>query len=93
MPRPKGSKNKKSVAAPALDLESIKQRIDAIEHEIDELNEALKAKKTELKALTKQKAEAEVAAAAKKAEADKAAILAAVEASGKTVEEILDLLR
>ena len=33
------------------------------------------------------------AAAAKKAEADKAAILAAVEASGKSVEEILEFLK
>lgn len=93
MPRPKGSKNKKSLAAPELDLSAITQQIDAIEEEIAELSETLKAKKAALKNLTKARVEAEAAAAAKKAEADKLAILAAFEASGKSVEEILELLK
>ena len=51
-------------------------------------------KKTDIiKQLVKLKAEAERVAAEKKAEEDKAAILAAVEASGKSVEEILELLK
>ena len=40
----------------------------------------------------KDKADADRIAAAKKAEEDKAKILAAVEASGKTVDEILEML-
>lgn len=41
----------------------------------------------------KDKAEADRIAAAKKAEEDKAKKLAAVEASGKTVDEILEMLK
>ena len=59
----------------------------------EKLSSDIKAKKTELKQLLKVKAKADKAAAAKKAEEDKASILAAVEASGKSVEEILELLK
>ena len=90
MPRPKGSKNKKK-AIP--DLETVTQQIEAAESEIEELSEALKAKKAALKVLMKEKLEAEAAAVAQKAEEDKAAILAAIEAFGKSVEEILELLK
>ena len=45
------------------------------------------------KASAAKKPVAKKAAASKKAEEDKAAILAAVEASGKSVDEILDLLK
>ena len=95
MPRPKGSKNKKTLATPvpALTADEIESRIAAVEAEIEELSEAIKAKKAEQKALSKERAKAVAAAAAKKAEEDRAAILAAVEASGKSVEEILDLLK
>ncbi len=92
MPRPKGSKNKKTVVVTDT-LEEIQARIAAIEVEIEELKKSLKEKKTLLKVLVKEKAEAEIVAAARKAEEDKAAILAAVEASGKSVEEILELLK
>ena len=51
------------------------------------------AKKAELKALVKAKAESDKIAAAKKAEEDKAALLAAFEQSGKSIEEILDMLK
>ena len=47
MPRPKGSKNKKSVAPV---VEDIDQKIAAAEAEIEELGAQLKAKKAELKA-------------------------------------------
>lgn len=95
MPRPKGSKNKKTLAADvsAQSVSEIDSRIAAVEAEIEELNEKLKARKVELKTLVKEKAKADAAAAAKKAEEDRAAILAAVEASGKSLEEILALLR
>lgn len=45
-----------------------------------------------MKKLMKDKVEADRIAAAKKAEEDRAKILAAVEASGKSVDEILELL-
>ena len=95
MPRPKGSKNKKQAGATTELLEtveSIDERIAAAEAAVETLGAELKAKKTELKGLLKQKAEAEKIAAEKKAEEDKKAILGAVEKSGKTVEEILEML-
>lgn len=93
MPRPKGSKNKKNTTAVTLQsVESIDEKIAAAEAAIASLTEELKARKTELKELTKQKAEAEAAAAAKKAEEDKAKLLEAIEASGKTVDEIIALI-
>ena len=91
MPRPKGSKNK--VKQPIQTVEEIDAQIAAINGEIDQLSEALKAKKAELKALNKAREEAEKITAAQKAEEDKAAILAAVASSGKSVEEILELLK
>ena len=46
-----------------------------------------------MKRYQKMKEDAERIAAEKKAEEDRAVILAAVEASGKSVEEILELLK
>ena len=98
MPRTKGSKNrvKKSVVQEVKDLqtvEGITDKIAEVEAEIDELNDSLKKKKLELKALQKAKVVAEKNAAKKKAEEDKAAILAAVEKSGKSVDEVLEFLQ
>ena len=98
MPRPKGSKNKKaatpSVAAELEQtVESIDERIADAEKAIEILTNDLKSKKAELKALTKLKERAVAAVAAKKAEEDREAILAAVAASGKTVDEIIALLK
>ena len=92
MPRPKGSKNKKAFEQ-VESIETIDERIAAAETAIASLSEELKAKKAELKRYQKMKEDAERIAAEKKAEEDKAAILAAVEASGKSVEEILELLK
>lgn len=92
MPRPKGSKNKKAFEL-IESIETIDERIAAAETDIASLTEELKAKKAELKQYQKMRDEAERVAAEKKAEEDKAAILAAVEASGKSVEEILELLK
>ena len=92
MPRPKGSKNKKAFEQ-VESIEVIDERIAAAEVAIASLAEELKAKKAELKRYQKMKEEAEQIAAEKKAEEDRAAILAAVEASGKSVEEILELLK
>lgn len=96
MPRPKGSKNRvkkvetvNKVQAP----EEIGKKIEEITAEIDKLGEEIKTKKAELKSLMKVKADMEKAAAAKKAEENKAKIMAAVEASGKSVDEILELLK
>ena len=88
MPRPKGSRNKKTML-----IENVDERISAVEREIARLTAEMKAKKTELRALTRAKLNADKAAAARKAEEDKQAILAAAEASGKTVEEIVALLQ
>ena len=93
MPRPRGSKNRPKAEAPVLDLNAIEEKMAALQSEIDELGETIKAKKAELKQLAKDKLAAEEAAIAKKAEEDKKAILDAVAASGKSVEEILELLK
>ena len=90
MPRPKGSKNKKTVVNPEINYE---EQIDYIEKEIEEMTAALKAKKAELKALAKEKAKADKIAAEKKLEEDKARIMDAVAVSGKSVEEVLELLK
>lgn len=88
MPRPRGSKNKKQTI-----VDNIDEKIAAVEKEIAELTEKLKAKKAELKKLAKAKVENARIAAEMKAEEDKATILSAVEKSGKSVEEILELLK
>ena len=93
MPRKPGSKNKPKVEAPILTVEEIESKMAAVESEIEDLSEKLKEKKAELKQLAKDKEAAVVAAAEKKAEDDKKAILDAVAASGKSVEEILELLK
>lgn len=92
MGRPKGSKNKKNLIA-VENIDNIDESIAAAQAEIEKLSNEFKTKKAELKQLLKVKAKADKAAAAKKAETDKASILAAVEASGKSVEEILELLK
>ena len=94
MPRPKGSKNKAKIAATTtvVTVEEIESKMSALEAEIATLGETLKAKKAELKELGKQKVAAKMEAEERKAEADKAAILAAVQASGKSIDEILELI-
>ena len=94
MPRTKGSKNKKKVMnAPVMTLEEADEKAAAAEAEIAGLEAQLKAKKAELKALKKAKADAEKAENEKKAEENKAAVWAAVEASGKSIEEIIGLIQ
>ena len=88
MPRPKGSKNKKTLLT-----ENLQERITAAEQEVAALTEQLKDKKAELKKMLKEKARADKLAAAKKAEEDKAKLLEAISASGKSVEEILEMLK
>lgn len=91
MPRPKGSKNKKS--AVVLDaLENIDEKIAAAEAKVAALTEELKNQKAELRKLNKAKVEAEKLAAEKKAEEDKSKLMAAIAASGKSVDEIISLL-
>lgn len=92
MPRPKGSKNKKTAAI----IEAVgvyDEKIAAAETAIAELTAELKAKKAELKDLIKAKAKAEKVSAEKKAEEDKAKLLEAFAASGKSVDEIIDMLK
>lgn len=95
MPRPKGSKNRKTSVNTEMELtlENICERIAEVEENIEMLANELKSKKAELKELTKLKERAEAAVAAKKAEEDKEAILAAVAASGKTAEEIIEMIK
>ena len=91
MPRPKGSKNKKSLVV--IDtVENIDEKIATAESAIAALTEELKARKAELKELTKAKVEAEKLAAEKKAEEDKTKLMEAIAASGKSVDEIINLL-
>ena len=91
MPRPKGSKNKKS--AVVLDtIENIDEKIAAAESKVAALTEELKNQKAELKKLNKAKTEAEKLAAEKKAEEDTNKLMAAIAASGKSVDEIISLL-
>ena len=91
MPRPKGSKNKKA-AVMIETVESIDEKIATTESAISTLTEELKAKKAELKELTKAKATAEKLAAEKKAEEDKAKLLDAIVARGKSIDEIIDMI-
>lgn len=91
MPRPKGSKNKKTAVVIEA-VENIDERITAVESTIAEMTESLKAKKAELKELTKAKAEAEKLAAEKKAEEERTKLMKAVAASGKSVDEIISLI-
>ena len=97
MPRPKGSKNKKTAATNTMDInisiESLDEQIKATEAEIESMTAALKDKKAELKALIKSKDQAEKIAAEKKAEEEKARLLEAVAASGKSIDEILEMLK
>ena len=93
MSRPKGSKNKRTIPTDILSVEAYEEKISAVTQEIEELTTTLKARKAELKKLEAGKAEAEKAAAEKKASEDREAILAAVAASGKSVDEILEMLK
>jgi len=97
MPRPKGSKNKKTAATNTMEInisiELLDEQIKATEAEIESMTASLKDKKAELKALLKKKDKAEKAAAEKKAEEEKARLLEAVAASGKSIEEILEMLK
>ena len=86
MPRPKGSKNK------AKTIENVDEKIAAVEAEIEKLNAELKAKRIELRKLKIAQKQADKVAAAIKAEQDKAKILEAIEKSGKSPEEIMQLL-
>ena len=91
MPRPKGSKNKKTAVLTET-VENIDERIAAMESAISALTEELKTKKAELKELTKAKVAAEKMAAEKKAEEDKTKLLDAIAASGKSIDDIINMI-
>lgn len=91
MPRPKGSKNKKTTVVLET-VDNIDERIAETEAAIAAITEQLKAKKAELKELTKAKTAAEKLAAERQAEAEKAKLLEAVAASGKSIEEIIEMI-
>ena len=93
MPRPKGSKNKKTKIVPSTSLGELEQKIAAAEKEIEDIAAVLKVKKAELKDLIKTKAAVEKAVAAAKAEEEKAIIMEAIQKSGKSLDEILELLK
>ena len=88
MPRPKGSKNKVKVV-----VENVDEKIIAVEAEIEKLTADIKTKKSELKDLRKAKIKADKVAAEKKAEEEKAEMLAAIEKSGLSFAEVMDLLK
>ena len=90
MPRAKGSKNKKSkVVIPA----NLEEQIEKANAEIEEIGAKLKEKKAALKKLLKVRAEADKQAAEKKLEEDSKVILAALEKSEKSMDEILNFLK
>lgn len=91
--RPKGSKNKKSNVTAELLETHFNERIAAAEAAITALTDELKDRKAELKQLIKMKDEAERTVAEKKAEEDKAKIMEALAGSGKSVDEVLELLK
>lgn len=94
MPRPKGSKNRaKTVEIVISAPEEFAEKIAAVEKEIEEATVLIKAKKAELKELYKAREEAEKVAAERKAEEDKAKLLEAVIASGKSIEDVIEMLK
>jgi hypothetical protein len=97
MARPKGSKNKKTLMAAAAAFipspEAIQEQIEIKTEEIEGLSAEIKVKKAFLKKLQKELIVAEKAAEMMKAEKDKKAILDAISASGKSVDEILEMLK
>ena len=96
MPRPKGSKNrvkKSEIKDKILAPKDLEKMIIKLTDEVRKLEEETKAKKAELKKLMLIKTDMEKNAERKKAEENKARIMAAIEASGKSVEEILDMLK
>ena len=96
MPRPKGSKNrvkKSEIKDKILAPKDLEKMIIKLTDEVRKLEEETKAKKAELKKLMLIKTDMEKNADRKKAEENKARIMAAIEASGKSVEEILDMLK
>ena len=89
MPRPKGSKNKKNII---LSPAEIQEQIDLKLEEIEDLSSDLKEKKSLLKQLQKDLVAAKKAAEMKKINEDMNALLAAIEASDKSVDEIIKIL-
>ena len=88
MPRPKGSKNKSRLL-----VEDVDEKLAGVDREISRLSAALKTARAERRTLARAKQNADALAAAQRAEAQQRALLAAVEASGKSVEEVLAMLR
>ena len=91
VPRPKGSKNKKTILFDT--VEEIDAKIAEAEAAVTSLTEELKTKKKELKDLIKAKADAEKIAAEKKEEEAKERLLEAFAASGKSIDEVISLLQ
>ena len=87
---PRGRKKKEPVTVTA---EEIREQINTLEEKLADLAEQTKATKAEIKDLKKQLVAAEAAEAAAQAEADKERILEAVKNSGKSVDEIIELLK
>ena len=73
--------------------DNVDEKIKNVEAEIKSLSDELKVKRTERRKLLKAKAAADEIALAKKAEADKEKVVKAFMASGKSLEEVLELLK
>lgn len=89
MSRPKGSKNKKNIVVPA----DIDEQIAAVGIEIAKMSESVREKKLQLKNLNKLKVIAERQAEEQRAAEQKQKLLDAFEASGKSIDEVLELLK
>ncbi len=86
---PRGRKRK----TVALTAEEIKLAITATETDIETTTEKLRNLKEKLKGLKKDLVVAEAQEAAAKAEAEKQMLLEAIEKSGKSFEEVIELLK
>ena len=109
MPRPKGSKNKKTVAALGVDQQITELNAQKLELEtaqaavialIAENNAKLKANKKDIKTIEKKimkleakKAQADAAAAAKLMQEEVQKRVAELAAEGKSLEDILEKLK
>ncbi len=107
MARPKGSKNKKNPVSNAGTLETVAaakknlgEEIDALTAAVEEAAQTLKDKKAELKTaqkklekLEKQEAAAQEAAAQEAKRAEASRLLDAFLASGKSLDEVLEVLK
>ena len=93
MARTKGSKNKKKSELVYNTVAEVDARLEQLSSEIDELSNTLKSRKTEMKELVKTRASIEAAEAEARAEAAKQELIAVIEESGKSYEDVIRMIK